>query len=142
MKRLLKGSLLLATFMVNVAVAGPVVVIVNSANTQNLTKDDVRSIYGDKTVAWQSGSQIAVYNLPPDDPVADAFASKALGMSAREAAAAESNRIITNTARNPQRAKRSALVASIVSKTPEAIGYVDKADVEGKSGIRVVLTLD
>lgn len=142
MKKLTTLSLLVFAFAAQVAVAGPVAVIVNSANTQNASKTDVKSIYGDKTIAWADGSKIAVYNLPPEDAAAEAFAQKVLGSSARDAATEEANRVITNTSRNPQQTKREALVSSIVSKTPNAIGYVPKESIEGKSGIRVLFTLD
>lgn len=142
MKKLSKVSLLLSMFITHAAVAGPVAVIVNSANTQNVSQADVKSIYGDKMVAWANNNKIAVYNLPPEDAAAETFASKALGMSARDAASAESNRVITNTSRNPQQTKRDALVTSIVAKTPNAIGYVPKESSDGKPGIRVLFTLE
>lgn len=129
-------------FMASAALAGPVAVIVNSANTQNVSQGDVKNIYADKTVAWANGSKIAIYNLPPEHDAADIFARRVLGMPARDAASDESNRIITNTSRNPQQAKRDALVSSIVSKTPNAIGYVPKELAEGKSGIRVLFVLE
>jgi len=142
MKKLTTLSLLVLALATQVAVAGPVAVIVNSANTQNASKSDVKSIYGDKTIAWADGSKIVVYNLPPEDAAAEVFAQKILGSSARDAASEEANRVITNTSRNPQQTKREALVSSIVSKTPNAIGYVQKESIEGKSGIRVLFTLD
>lgn len=142
MKTLTKLSLAALVFAAQTAVAGPVAVIVNSANTQNVSKADVKSIYGDKTVAWADGSKIAVYNLPPEEDGAEVFAQKVLGDSATNAAAEEANRIVTNTSRNPQQAKRGALVTSIVSKTPNAIGYVPKESAEGKSGVKVLFTID
>lgn len=122
--------------------AAPVVVIVNSANTQDVSQSDVKSIYADKKISWANNSKIAVYNLPPEDDEAETFARKVLGMSARDAASDESNRGVNNTSRNPQQVKRAALVASIVAKTPAAIGYVPKELAEGKPGIRVLFTLE
>lgn len=124
------------------ALADPVAVIVNSANTQKLSLDDVRSIYADKTIAWADGGRISVYNLPAEESAAEIFANKVLGMSASSAAAAESNRVVSNVARNPQQVKRAVLVSSIVSKSPHAIGYVPKSQADGKSGIRVLFTLE
>lgn len=134
--------LLLASAFAHTVYAGSVVVIVNSANNQAASMADVKNIYTDKTTTWGNGGKIAVYNLPTDDAAAETFASRALGMSARDAAAAESNRVISNTARNPQQTKRDVLVASIVAKTPHAIGYISKEQAQGKSGIRVLFTLE
>lgn len=134
--------LLASMFGMHTALADPVAVIVNSANTQNLSLEDVKNIYADKMIAWKNGGRIAVYNLPAEEEAAESFARKVLGMSASNAAAAESNRIVSNVARNPQQIKRDELVSSIVAKTPHAIGYVPKALAEEKSGIRVLFTLE
>lgn len=143
MKKPIIALLLLASMSgMHTALADPVAVIVNSANTQNLSLSDVKSIYSDKTITWAEGGKIAVYNLPAEEAAAEIFASKVLGMSASSAAAAESNRGVSNVARNPQQTKRAELVSSIVAKTPHAIGYVPKAQADGKSGIRVLFTLE
>ncbi len=136
------SSLLLALLTSTSAVAEPVVVIVNSANAQAVSQADVKAIYNDKSNAWANGEKITAYNLPPEDAAAEKFASKVLGSSARDAAAAESNRAVTNTSRNPQQTKRDALVASMVAKTPSAIGYVPKLSAEGKTGVKVLFTLE
>lgn len=142
MKAPLKLFALMFVTFVHAAVAGPVAVIVNSANTQSVTQSDVTSIYSDKTIAWGNGDKIAVYNLPPDEGSAEVFAKRVLGSSARDAAADEANRIIKNTSRNPQQTKRAILVSSIVSKTPGAIGYVPREMADGKPGIRVLFTVE
>ena len=143
MKKLIIAlPLLISMFAVHTALAGPVAVIVNSANSQYISLSDVKNIYMDKTITWESGRKIAVYNLPAEDAAADSFARKVLGISARDAAAAESNRIISNTTRNPQQTKRDALVSSIVAKTPNAIGYIPKEQAEGKTGIRILFSMD
>ena len=134
--------MLASMFGMPTAFADPVVVIVNSANTQNISSEDIKNIYMDKTITWENGGKIAAYNLPAEEAAAEIFARKVLGMSASNAAAAESNRVVSNVARNPQQTKRDALVSSIVAKTPHAIGYVPKARAEGKSGIRVLFTLE
>lgn len=141
-KAVIVSNFIAAMIATGLAVADPVAVIVNSANTQAISQSDVKNIYQDKSTAWASGQKIAVYNLPLEDAAANTFASKILGSSARDAAAAESNRVVTNTSRNTQQTKRDALVVSIVAKTPHAIGYVPEAQVKGKSGIRVLFTLE
>lgn len=143
MKKLMIALLGFASmFSMHTVLAEPVAVIVNSANTQKLSLEDVKSIYADKMIVWADGAKIAVYNLPAEEAGAEVFARKVLGMSANNAAAAESNRVVSNVARNPQQIKRDALVTSIVAKTPHAIGYVPQEQAEGKSGIRVLFTLE
>jgi len=142
MKTLIKLIPFIAVMVAQGALAEPVAVIVNSANNQSLSSAEVKRIYGDKTIAWDNGDKIAVYNLPPEDTSAELFAQKVLGMSARDAAAEESNRALKNTSRNPQQTKRAILVSSIVSKTPGAIGYVPKEMANGKPGIRVLFVVE
>ena len=143
MKKLIIAlPLLVSMLAMQAAFAESVAVIVNSANTQNISPADVKNIYTDKTITWQSNEKIAVYNLPTEDNATDTFARRVIGISAREAATAEANRSISNTTRNPQSTKRDALVSSIVAKTPNAIGYVPKDQAVGKSGIRILFTLD
>jgi len=141
MKNILKLTFLFSVLIVNTAIADPVAVIVNSANTQELSQSDVKNIYTDKTIVWKNGNNIAVYNVPPEEGATETFAQKVLGMSARNAASEEANRVITNTSRNTQLSKRDALVSSIVAKTPNAIGYIPKDLADGKPGIRVLFTL-
>lgn len=138
----LKLGLLLFALWAGTAMAEPVAVIVNSANTQVVSQSDVKSIYSDKTIAWANGATISVHILPSSEPAAEVFAKKVLGMSAQDAASAEANRGVTNTSRNPQKSKRAALVSSIVAKSPEAIGYVPASEVEGKTGLRVLFTVE
>ncbi len=143
MRKLYIALFLLASLLgMHAALADPIAVIVNSANPHQLSLDDVKSIYADRAIAWAGGGRIAVYNLPADEAAAEIFARKVLGMSASEAAAAESNRVVSNVARNPQQMKRDILVVAIVARTPNAIGYVPKSKAEGKPGIRILFTLD
>lgn len=124
------------------ASAEPVAVIVNTANKQIVSKEDVKNIYDDRIITWANGEKITVYNLPVASIARETFAQKVLGMSAQEAATAESNRLITNTQRNPQRLKRERLVVSIVSKNPHAIGYASEESIAGKEGIRVLFVIE
>lgn len=118
-----------------------VVVIVNQENKQALDLNQIKQIYNDQLSAWKSGSAIWVLNLPAEDPAREIFSQEVLGMSARDAATQESNRSITNTAKNPSKIKRERLVVAIVAKRPEAIGYVYESSIEGKPEIRKVLVL-
>lgn len=122
--------------------AEQVVIIVNSSNTQKLSKQDIKNIYSDKIIKWGNGKQIQVYNLPAESEPREKFSRAILGMSGREAASQDANRKITNTLQNPASTKRERLVVSIVSKRPRAIGYAAISSIKGKAGIRIVHTLD
>ena len=143
MKAIFKVAATLAAMLcVHVALAETVVVIVNAANTQAATLKEVKSIYQDKTIVWGNGEKVAVYNLPSKDEAAEIFASKVLGLTAQAAATAEASRVISNRSRNLQLTRRDTLVISIVARSPNAIGYVPKKLVEGRSGVRVLFSLE
>lgn len=136
---LLTTALLLST---PAAAEEAVVVIVNSANQQDLTLADVRNIYRDKIVTWENEQRISVYNLPVSHPAREVFSREVLGISAMEAAAAVSNRSITNTLRNIQRTASEQLLITVVSKKHTAIGYCSRKAIRGKLGVRVIATLE
>ena len=118
-----------------------VVVIVNSANTQQLSQKDIKNIYSDNITAWQSGTKIKLYNTPSNSYVREIFSQEILGLSALQASATESNKRITNTLKNPSDIKRERLIAASVAKKTNAIGYVSKEVAEKRSGIRIIFTI-
>ena len=138
---LLCSALSLVSF--NSAMAGEsVVVIVNAANTQELSEQQVKNIYADIVTEWDNGKKITVYNLRVDHESREAFSQKVFGESAQRMAAAELNRKITNTIKNPSRTKSARLVEKLVGKNPDAIGYIPASMAQGNPDIRVVLQID
>ncbi|KPJ91336.1 MAG: hypothetical protein AMJ55_12010 [Gammaproteobacteria bacterium SG8_15] len=128
--------------MQNTVAGEPVVVIVNEANQQSLTQQDIKNIYSDIVFQWQNGERITVYNLPVDAEERETFSRKLFGESAQRMAAEESNRKITNTIKNPSKTKRARLVAQLVAKNPHAIGYIPLSMLDKSADIRVVLQFD
>lgn len=127
----------------NSAVAAEkVVVIVNAKNTQTLTDTDVRNIYNDNVVTWSNGARIAAYDLPLKSEARETFSQKILRTSARDAATEWANKKITNTAKNPPDTKPESVVVNGVARNADAIGYVSASAAAGKTGIRVILTLE
>jgi len=135
---LVTGFLLTASFVVQ---AADVAVIVNRSNPVSLSLEQIKHIYSDRMTTWKSGQRIEVYNLPDNQDAADVFARKVLGMSGQAAAAAELQRRTNNTLKNPSRTKRERLVASIVARKLNAIGYVPEYMVKKNTHIRVIKIL-
>lgn len=122
--------------------AEKVVVIVNEANGQSLSVNDIKGIYTDNVIQWSDGSEISSYDLPVKNGSREVFSQNILGTSATDVAKSWANRKITNTAKNPPKTKKEKLVVLSVAKKKNAIGYVSESAVAGKSGIKVVMTLD
>lgn len=146
MKKILSIILLcsaLSLLSLNSSLAGEsVVVIVNAANTQELSEQQVKNIYADIVTEWNNGKKITVYNLRVDHEAREAFSQQVFGDSAQKLAAAELNRKITNTIKNPSKTKSARLVTKLVGKNPNAIGYIPASMAQGNPDIRVVLQID
>ncbi len=123
-------------------VAESVVVIVNEENSQAISADDIKGIYTDNIIQWKDGSSIKSYDLPTKNAARETFSQKILGGSAKNAARDWANRKITNTAKNPPKTKKQKLVVLLVKKDKNAIGYVSKNALEGKSGFKILMTID
>ena len=119
-----------------------VVVIVNKDNQQELSQQDIKNIYGDIVFQWKSKQRIAVYNLPVDSQAREVFSKKIFGETAQRMAAEESNRKITNTINNPTITKRARLVAKLVAKQRDAIGYIPVSLLDQEANVRVILRID
>ena len=141
LKGLVAGFLLTAGVVQGIAQAADVAVIVNRSNPEALTVEQIKNIYSDRVTTWRSGQKIDVYNLPDNQEAREIFAQNVLGMSGQASAAAESQRKTNNTLKNPSKTKRERLVASIVARKRNAIGYVPSYLAEGKKGIRIVKIL-
>lgn len=126
----------------SVSAGESVVVIVNAENSQQLTEQQIKNIYADIVTQWDNGNKITVYNLYADDEARETFSQKVFGESADKQVLAESNRKITNTIKNPSKTKSARLVMKMVSRNPNAIGYVPKSMVKDTTNVRIVLQID
>lgn len=146
MKRLLNillCSVFVSLVAINSVVAGEsIVVIVNAENSQQLTEQQIKNIYADIVTQWDNGNKITVYNLYADEEARETFSQKVFGESAHKQVLAESNRKITNTIKNPSKTKSARLVLKMVSRNPNAIGYVPKSMVKDTTNVRIVLQID
>ena len=124
------------------ASAEKVVVIVNAANSQSVSAADLKNMYSDIVIHWKNDQPIDMYDTPVAAEARKVFSEKVLGMSPDEAAREWANRKITNTAKNPPKTTKEALVPKLVAKDPNAIGYVTASEAEGKEGIKVIMTLE
>lgn len=135
------SALYLVTAQIAVA-SETIVVIVNAENKQQLSEQQIKNIYADIVTQWQNGKKIAVYNLHADEPAREAFSQKVFGESAQKLVLAESNRKITNTIKNPSKTKSARLVAKMVSRDPNAIGYIPMSALKDAARVRIVLQID
>ena len=115
--------------------------IAHESNKENIDVDKLKFIYSDHIAVWQNGQKIEVYNLPVKSELREKFSREILGITAREAKSNEHNRVITNTLKNPHYEKQERMLLFRIAKNPNAIGYVGKDSIKGKSGIRIIHTI-
>ena len=146
MKYKLQILLLLASlsllFAASATAGEGIAIVVNKQNQQTLTERDVKNIYSDIVTEWDNGKRIKVLNLPVDSDARETFSQRLFGESAQRMAAAESNRKITNTIKNPSSTKSDRLVVKLVSRNPDAIGYIPLELLDETDNVRVVLRID
>lgn len=129
---------LLTAFVTPALAEEPVVVIVNSANAQELSLAEIRDIYTGKVEAWSDGQRISVYSLPRSDKSHETFSRRVLSSPAKGVEATETG----TRAHRPWQTKSEELLVTIVSKKFTAIGYCSQDAIRGKFGVRVIATLD
>lgn len=129
----LRGAAFAATLLFTVlAHADPVVVM--AAGSPALTKDQVAAIYLGRN------AELKPVDLPDGSPVRDAFYKKATERDAAQVKAVWSRIVFTGKGQAPKEVADTAAVKKAVAADPKAIGYIDKASVDGT--VKVVLSLD
>ncbi len=135
------GFSLFSTALAN---AGEAVVVIVSANNpvKALSVEQVHKFYENDIVNWSNGKKVVLYDLRTKDEARAKFSEAVLGKEPSKVAMEWANRKITNTAKNPPRTVRSAiLMQERVAKDPNAIGYLLKSDVKS-SKVKIVTTIE
>lgn len=120
-----------------------VVVIVNAGNPmKSLSLEAVRKYYENDIINWSNGKKIVLYDLRTKDEARQRFSEAVLGKDPQKVAMEWANKKITNTAKNPPRTVRSAiLMQERVAKDPNAIGYMLKSNVTSRE-VKIVTTIE
>lgn len=139
-------AMLLCAVAADRALAGDsIVVIVNAKNpVYSLTSGDVRKIYEDRTLKWEDGMPITVYDLAINDPTREVFSQIVFGISSERLAEMWAHLKITNQAKNPPISiKNDYIVMKRVSAEEGAIGYISWNAIKGADiqGFKIVATL-
>ena len=118
-----------------------VAVIVNPKNpAASMTADQVAAIFLGKTQTLPSGATAAMADQAEGSPIYEAFYGKVAGKTGAQVKAAWSRLTFSGKATPPKPMASSAEVKKFVASNPDAIGYVEKAAVDGS--VKAVLTVD
>jgi ABC-type phosphate transport system substrate-binding protein len=123
----------LAALTVSAAPAfAEVVVVVNAANGEAVSKDTIASVYLGKSTAFTPIDQA------DGSPLRNEFYKKVTDKEAAQAKALWSKLVFTGKATPPKEVASSADVKKAIAANPKAIGYIEKSAVD--ASVKVVLT--
>ncbi|WP_332848389.1 hypothetical protein [Massilia sp. S19_KUP03_FR1] len=109
-----------------------VVVVVNPANTDAISKDQVANVYLGKSTAFTPIDQ------SDGSAIRGEFYKKVADKDASQTKALWSKLVFTGKAAPPKEVASSADVKKAVAANPKAIGYIEKSAVDAT--VKVVLT--
>lgn len=133
MNKLMSALLAAAAVSASAPALAEVVVVVNpKAAEASMTKDQVAQFFLGKSSAMTPIDQ------SEDSPQRAEFYKKVTDKDASQAKALWSKLVFTGKATMPKEVANSAAVKAAVAANPKAIGYMDKASVDGS--VKVVYT--
>ncbi|SDX60691.1 hypothetical protein SAMN05421881_100436 [Nitrosomonas halophila] len=101
-----------------------------SVNTEQLSKNLLRSIFGMRLRTWQDGLPIRVFVLPDDAPLHSLFAKRKLNIFPYQLRAAWDRLIFSGTGQAPITVQSEEEMRLRVSTTPGAIGYLSGTQID------------
>jgi len=138
--RLPARSLLAALLSgISLASAAQVVVIVNPKAADSPSAEQVAALYLGKSGSLPGGIRQAL-DLPDASPLREPFYTKATGKNAAQVKAIWARLAFSGKATPPKELPSAAQVKKHVAANADAIGYIDKASLDGS--VKAVLTLD
>ncbi len=132
--RNLIGSSLLCAF--SSLACAEIAVIVNPANGDTITKDDIASIYLGKTKTFPGGKNAIPLDRTEGSASRVEFVSKVIDKDEAQMKAYWSRLIFTGKGVPPKVVESDAEVKEMVSRNPDTIGFIDAAGAD--ASVKVV----
>ncbi|MDR6983148.1 ABC-type phosphate transport system substrate-binding protein [Rheinheimera pacifica] len=133
--RTIKTVLLLATLLSGAAVAD-IAVVVNPANANAVSADDLNRLFLGRASSFADGSKATPLNMAEGRPAREEFDSKVLNRSAAQLKAYWSKLVFTGKGTPPKELADDAAVKAAVAADSSAIGYISSSSVD--SSVKVV----
>lgn len=118
--------------------AAEVAVIVNPANGDNITKDDIQKLYLAKTKTFPGGKNAIPLDRSEGSPVRVEFINKVIDKDEAQMKSYWSRLIFTGKGVPPKVVETDAEVKEMVARNPDTIGFIDAGAVDGT--VKVVAT--
>lgn len=139
-KALLIVLVIAGSLLACLARAADIYVVVSADNTwRNVNQRDLLSLYMGRTQTLPSGEAVAVFDLPRDHPIREAFYAALTGMSSAQVNSYWSRLIFTGRTLPPPVVPSEQSMIEQLRRNPGAIGYLPR--VPNDSGLRPLLVL-
>jgi ABC-type phosphate transport system substrate-binding protein len=135
--QLVKVMLLTAACLVGAAQA-EIAVVVNPANANAVSADDLSRLFLGRSSSFADGSKATPLNLAEGQAARDEFDSKVLNRSAAQLKAYWSKLVFTGKGTPPKELADDAAVKAAIAADSSAIGYISSGSVD--SSVKVVAT--
>ncbi|REL30902.1 substrate-binding domain-containing protein [Thalassotalea euphylliae] len=129
--KLLRPLTLAVALATSMVASAEVAVIVNPANANSISDNDISRAFLGKLKTFADGQSIKAVNSKANSAARVEFEKLVLKKSAAQVKAYWSKRLFTGKGKPLQELGSDADVLSFVASTPNAIGYVDAASVNG-----------
>lgn len=129
---------LLAGLLVASTVCAEVAIIVNPANSANLSEEDINGIFLAKMKSFPDGSPAIPINQEQSAESTKVFNEKVVKKTDQQLKAYWSKLVFTGQGTPPKEVNSDAEVIKLVTNNPNIIGYVDSGAVTG--GVKVIAT--
>jgi len=114
-----------------------VAVIVNPANTADISVEDIKSLYSGRQKNFTDGKTALVMSLEEGDPIRSEFNNDALGKTDAQMKAYWSKLLFTGKGTPPKEISAAEML-QVVASNPNTIGFIDAASVT--SDVKVIAT--
>jgi ABC-type phosphate transport system substrate-binding protein len=121
-----------AALVLSAPALADVVVVVNAANSDAVSKDQIASVFLGKSTA------LTPIDQADGSAIRGEFYKKVADKDASQAKALWSKLVFTGKATPPKEVSSSADVKKAIAANPKAIGYIEKSAVD--ASVKVVLT--
>ncbi|GAB2919742.1 phosphate ABC transporter substrate-binding protein [Rheinheimera gaetbuli] len=135
--RIVKTALLL-TALLSASAFAEIAVVVNPANANAVSTDDLNRLFLGRASSFADGSKATPLNLAEGQAARDEFDSKVLNRSSAQLKAYWSKLVFTGKGTPPKELADDAAVKAAVAADSSAIGYISSANVDGS--VKVVAT--
>ncbi len=131
-------TVLLLTALLSASAFAEIAVVVNPANANAVSTDDLNRLFLGRASSFADGSKATPLNLAEGQAARDEFDSKVLNRSSAQLKAYWSKLVFTGKGTPPKELADDAAVKAAVAADSSAIGYISSANVDGS--VKVVAT--